>query len=104
MLNQEIEAHYVQYLYLISLDEFYEPGNKWQQWYIADPRMKEIANLNEIIDDSGNLRETETKDNLEKEIKKTIEAFQEDPSYQNYKYDSTRDPLYNFRNLRQLNK
>lgn len=104
LLNLEIEAHYVQYLYLTGLDEFYEPGNKWQQWYIASPRMQGIDDILLYIDDTGNLRENDLNNELEEHMKAIIQAFNNDNSYKSYKYDATRKALDTFKNLRKLMK
>ncbi len=104
LLNLEIEAHYVQYLYLTGLEEFYEPGNKWKQWYTMDERMRNIANLNEYIDDEGNLRNNKSTNKLKEHLNATIKTFNDDETYSSYKNDTTRTALDNFKNLRKLMK
>ena len=102
LLNQEIEAHYVQFLYLSGLEEFNKPGNPWKQWYIADPRMKSIKDINLYIDDKGNLRNDATSEELQKALDRSINAFNDDRNYNDYEYDSTRGPLETFKSLRKL--
>lgn len=102
LLNQEIEAHYVQYLYLAGLEEFYEDGNPWQAWYTDSPRMRNIKKLSKYIDDKGNLRNNTTSEQLQDGLRETIKAFNEDKNYNNYEYDLTREPLETFKSLRKL--
>ena len=102
LLNQEIEAHYVQFLYLSGLEEFNKPGNPWKQWYIADPRMKSIKYINQYIDDKGNLRSSDLNTDLEEHMKTVIQSFNKDESYGDYKNDPNRNALETFKNLRKL--
>ncbi len=105
LVNQEIEAHYAQYLYLRKLPEY--KGSKWENYYAKDLRMGAIKNLNDHIDGKGNLRPGKNIEEFDFDILSIASIFEttkgyDDPSF--YKYDETRSGLSNFSNLRTLTK
>ena len=104
-LNAEIETHFVQYLYLRSLKEY--SGSKWETRDNTDTRRKSIKDLNNYIDNNGNLRAGVTESLLNDIIKKKITPTFEHAGYNNKKgfvYDSIRPVLDNFKNLREITK
>lgn len=105
LINQEIEAHYAQYLYLRKLPEY--RGSKWENYYDKDSRMGAIADLSDYINEKGNLYSGINVDVFNFHILSVASIFEttegyDDPSF--YKYDDTRSGLSNFSNLRTLTK
>jgi len=105
LINQEIEAHYAQYLYLRKLPEY--KGSKWENYYAKDRRMGAIKNLSKYIDEKGNLHSGRNIEGFNFNIASVASIFEttngyDDPSF--YKYDETRSGLSNFSNLRTLTK
>lgn len=105
LINQEIEAHYAQYLYLRKLPEY--KGSKWENYYAKDLRMGTIADLSDYINEKGNLHSGINVDVFNFHILSVASIFEttkgyDDPNF--YKYDETRSGLSNFSNLRTLTK
>jgi len=105
LVNQEIEAHYAQYLYLRKLPEY--KGSKWENYYAKDLRMGTIADLSDYINEKGNLHSGINVDVFNFHILSVASIFEttkgyDDPNF--YKYDETRSGLSNFSNLRTLTK
>jgi hypothetical protein len=102
-LNQEMEAWYVQYLYLSKLPE-YKEGSKWHQWYRATELGMAVQDLKEFVDSKGNLLQGEVP--LYGYLYNTLEPTFRNNGYplSGYSFDYNRDGGYNFRNLRRLSK
>lgn len=102
-LNLEIEAHYAQYIYLKKLPEY--SGSKWEQGYMQSERLRAIANLQEYIDDKGNLIARESLDLFDTYTEfSLVPSFRKSAGYSHYLYDKNRTSLSNFSNLRILTK
>lgn len=105
LINQEIEAHYAQYLYVRQLPEY--AGSKWENYYAKDMRMGAIKNLSKYIDKKGNLLPGRNIEDFNFNIQTVASVFEVTNGYDNpnfYKYDDTRSGLSNFSNLRTLTK
>lgn len=102
LINQEIEAHYAQYLYLQKLPEY--KNNKWEKYYSNDQRMATIKNLKQYINEKGHLHSNADINAFNSHFLITVSIFEITPGYHNYKYDETRTGLINFSNLRILTK
>lgn len=101
-INVEIEAHYAQYQYLISLPEY--SGSKWEQNYGSDLRLRSIADLNDCIDNKGNLNLGNNENDLKGYVKDVVKAFKKDDGYKDNFYDDTRSAISIFSILRELTK
>ncbi len=104
-MNQEIEAHFAQYLYLKKLKEF--SGSKWEKWYTSgdDERMMTIKNLERHITNKGELDKQSTSIMLETYMEYTvIKAFRNTPGYEDCKFDTGRDLMSTFKNIQTLTK
>lgn len=102
LLNNEIEAHYAQYLYISRLPEY--AGSKWEKRDIRDVRRKSIKKLSEYIDKKGNLHPGITDDLLDIEItSRVIPAFR-DAGYTVSKYplNENQNGIANFKTLNKL--
>ncbi|WP_347073580.1 hypothetical protein [Bacteroides thetaiotaomicron] len=105
LINQDIEAHYAQYLYLRKLPEY--AGSKWENYYAKDLRHRSIKNLSKYIDAKGNLSSYTTNEKFDFNISSIASIFETTPGYDDpdiYKYDINRSGLSNFSNLRTLTK
>ncbi len=105
LINQEIEAHYAQYLYVRQLPEY--AGSKWENYYAKDRRMGAIKHLSDHIDEKGYLRPGKNIKEFDFEILSVVSIFETTSGYDNpnfYKYDDARSGLSNFSNLRTLTK
>lgn len=105
LINQDIEAHYAQYLYIRKLPEYV--GSKWEKYYAKDRRLKSIKGLEKSVDDKGNLSPYVTTEQFEFNISMVASVFETTLGYDNeevYKYDGSRSGLSNFANLRTLTK
>ena len=101
LLNQEIEAHYAQYLYLSSLPEY--DGSKWEKGYENTDRLKVIENLNEYLDNKGSLLDGIDNSLLDTFLEFSIvPVFQSTEGYENYQYDASRNTITNFSNIQTL--
>ena len=99
LLNQEIEAHYAQYLYLISLPEY--DGSKWEEKYINVERLRGTAGIKDYVDNKGTL--IGNYDLFDTYINATlVPVFQSTDGYENYQYDSNRNAITNFSNIQTL--
>lgn len=103
-LNQEVEAHYAQYLYLKTLSEY--KGSKWEKMYKKDPRLNAIERLEDYIDKKGRLKPGVSRQLFDYEFTCVVCALQEngygDESV--FKYDDSKKDLENFMLLRELTK
>ena len=98
LINLEIEAHYVQYLYLKGLKEY--PNSKWEKGYKMNQRLIGIANLEDYIDGYGRLLSNISNDYFNLYLSMALkEVFVKDKNYSNYSYDSSRYGTSNFQNL-----
>ena len=105
LINQEIEAHYAQYLYVRKLPEY--RGSKWESYYAKDKRHRAIKGLSDHIDGKGNLRPGKNVEEFNFDILSIASIFETTDGYDDpglYKYDDTRSGLSNFSNLRTLTK
>lgn len=103
LMNQEIEAHYAQYIYLKNLPEY--NGSKWEQGYKNDERLLGVAEIEEFINAKGGLLNSANSVLFDTYIEFTVvTSFRNTPGYENYKYDDKRSGLANFPNLRILIK
>lgn len=105
LINQEIEAHYAQYLYLRKLSEY--RGSKWENYYAKDRRMGAIKGLEQYINEKGYLYPGTNVDVFNFHVLSIASIFETTPGYDDssfYKYDDTRNGLSNFSNLRTLTK
>lgn len=101
LMNQEIEAHYAQYLYLQSLPEY--SGSKWEDGYKHDSRLRGTAALRDYVDNKGSLKSGVHSTLLETFTEETlVPVFRKIDGYKNYSYDKTRIGLTNFSNLQEL--
>ena len=105
LVNQEIEAHYAQYLYLRKLPEY--KGSKWENYYAKDRRMGATKSLEQYITPKGNLYPDANIDVFNFHVLSIASIFETTKGYDDqsfYKYDDTRSGLNNFSNLRTLTK
>lgn len=101
LLNQEIEAHYAQYLYLSSLPEY--KGSEWEKQYINVERLRGIKVINGYIDSKGNLKKDADIDLFDTYINDMlIPIFHSTEGYENYQYDANRNIVTNFSNIQTL--
>lgn len=103
LLNQEIEAHYAQYLY-IKGQSWYK-GSKEYVVYHNDSRLYCITSLDYYFDNKG--YPTKTEDTLRLLWDKIIDLFRKHQEYGKmdiYQYDSSRDLYNNFINIQRLMK
>lgn len=101
-INVEIEAHYAQYQYLVSLPEY--RGSKWEVGYLKNQRLRSIAHLNDYVDNRGSLLPNVTETMLSERVKTAVGAFKYDEAYENDSYDDKRSAISIFSNLRELTK
>ena len=105
-LNQEIEAHYAQYVYLKG--KSYYSGSVYEKRYTSSrSRGTAIANLDRYIDKKGNLLSSvEDYDILlDTYIEATIiPVFRMTPDYSSYPYDPNKSGISIFSNLKTLTK
>ena len=101
----EIERHYAQYLYQISLPE-YTSDSYWKKRDMQHLRWKAIANLNNLIDRKGNLQPNTKLYNLELELLNVVIPALQSNGYPESKYtlDLGRVGIVNFENIRELTK
>lgn len=103
-LNREIEAWFVQYLYVKKLPEF-TPGSKWHTLFKKYSRGMAIAGIERFITSQGKLKPGVDLLKLEEYIlNQAARALRQAPSYKNKPYDYDRSGLDNFKNLRELSK
>ena len=105
LINQEIEAHYAQYLYLRKLPEY--KGSKWENYYAKDLRMGAIKNLRDILMRKGNLHSGKNIEDFNFIFYQLLQFLRQPRGMMIrsfYKYDETRSGLSNFSNLRTLTK
>ena len=103
MLNQEIEAHYAQYLYVSSLPEY--AGNKWENAYTTDNRLRGTAKIKDYIDNKGSLINSTISALFETFMEFTlVPIFHKTKGYENCSYDNSRSITTNFSNLKELTK
>lgn len=105
IMNQEIEAHFAQYLYLKKLKEY--PGSKWEKWYTSghDKRLLATKNLERYVTDKGFLKASSNEYFLQTYIDTSvIELYQKTPGYENLKFDTGRELMSNFKNIQTLTK
>ena len=101
-INGEIEAFYAQYLYISRLPEY--ENSEWEADYYTNPIKLRARILSDYLDNKGNLRNYTNYNKLKFAITnfavylKTHGVYQDDK----YKYDSSREILSNFNNLRNL--
>lgn len=101
LLNAEIEAHYAQYLYLSRKPNY--KGSSWEKRDEEDLRRKKIKDLEELIDEKGNLRQGVKEDSLNFEmLNGVIPTFRNVKGYKNYTLDYDRTGLNNFNNIRKI--
>ena len=101
LLNQEIEAHYAQYLYLSSLPEY--EGSKWEKEYKSTERLRGIKVITDYIGSKGNLKKNADIDLFDTYIKyRLIPIFHSTKGYENYQYDANRNIVTNFSNIQTL--
>ena len=101
LLNQEIEAHYAQYLYLSSLPEY--EGSKWEKEYKSTERLRGIKVITDYIGSKGNLNENADIDLFDTYINhRLIPIFHSTKGYENYQYDANRNIVTNFSNIQTL--
>ncbi len=103
-LNQEVEAHYAQYLYVKKLPGY--KGSKWEDMYAKDPRLNTIKDLEDYIDKKGRLYPGITRDLFDFYFIYTVGVLEEhgygDKTI--YKYDDSINDIDNFTILRELTK
>ncbi len=103
MLNQEIEAHYAQYLYVSSLPEYAD--SKWEKKYIDDKRLRGTTRIEDFINNKGSLKSNTHIDLFDTYINETlVPIFHKTKGYENYSYDNNRSVITNFSNLKELTK
>lgn len=105
LINQDIEAHYAQYLYLRKLSEY--AGSKWENYYAKDRRLSSIRKLKGFIDSKGRLVSGMTNVDLDAQVILTSAIFETTEGYDDpnvYKYDDSRKGISNFSNLNVLTK
>ncbi|MFV0538509.1 MAG: hypothetical protein ACK5M3_14245 [Dysgonomonas sp.] len=101
IINLEIEAFYAQYLYTSKLPEF--AGSKWEKRYENIPLMKSIKDLEEFVDNKGNLISGKLVNSLDRYILTgPVAEFQKHNAYQYAAYNNSRRGLDNFKNMRIL--
>ena len=101
IVNLEIEAFYAQYLYTSKLPEF--AGSKWEKRYETIPLMKSIKDLEEFVDNKGNLIPGKLANSLDSYILTgPVAEFQKHHAYQYAAYNNSRRGLDNFKNMRIL--
>lgn len=102
MLNQEIEAHYAQYLYESSKG-WYE-GSKYEDYYKRSKRGRAIAYLKKYVDPKGIYAIGANKDSYDIYIEFTLIPVFHRWGYSDYPYDANKSGLFNFTNLQHLKK
>lgn len=103
VLNLEVEAFYAQYLYVSILPEF--NGSKWENWYLNDPLMGSIQNIEDYVNPKGNLKPGKTNEALDLHILNGAKAaFETRDEYRGKTYDYNRTGLNNFKNMKELTK
>ena len=102
VLNNEIEAHYAQYLYISRLPEY--AGSKWEERDIKDVRRREVKNLTKYIDKKGNLLPEITDDVLDGVITSSVIPAFRDVGYTESKYplNENQNGIANFKTLNKL--
>ena len=101
-LNGEIEAYYAQYLYISRLPEY--ANSECEADYYTNPIKIRTRILGGYLDNRGNLRDNATYNKLKHTITNIITFMKRTNVYnkEQYKYDSSREILSNFNNLRTL--
>ena len=102
LLNNEIEAHYAQYLYTSRLPEY--KGSKWEKRDFYDLRRKSIKKLATYLDMKGNLLPGVTNDLLNIEIISRVTPALRAAGYTEDKYpwNDFLSGIANFKNLNKL--
>lgn len=103
LMNQEIEAHYAQYLYMKDLVEY--SGSKWKKGYERNPRLNAVARLEHYINEKGQLKSGISGTDLNAYINYMVGIF-DIYGYNTdiYKFNSGRTSTENFSNLTTITK
>lgn len=101
-INNEIEAHYVQYLYVKDLPEYNTSNSKFAQMYNETDRGIAIRDLNKLIKKATKTKTYEAVDSFIEEV--VLDAFRKDEEYgkPNYDYDPDVKGANNFQTFNQI--
>ncbi|MBQ3189567.1 MAG: hypothetical protein IJB60_09090, partial [Bacteroidaceae bacterium] len=100
MMNTEIEARYSQYLYRVQFPE-YKNSNQ-EEFYLYNPCGKKIKQLENVLNNKGELRLGKTEKELTETVTNLINELQRNSSYKFYTLDSFRPILTYFKNLQSI--
>ena len=99
-LNGEIEALYVQYLYMSKLSTF--RNSKWEKLYCSGMVLEAVKKLENVLDNKGELKSGKNNADLTAAVNLIATYLQKSPVYNSYSFNSSRTGLENFSILNTL--
>ena len=99
-LNSEIEALYVQHLYLNRQIGF--KGSEWERRYNSGMIFESVQKLEEVLDDKGQLKSGKTTADVVQAVNNVVNALRKSVKFNGYIFDESKNGLENFSNVRTL--
>lgn len=99
-LNGEVEALYAQYLYVVRQTGF--KNSKWEKIYNSGMILESVKKLENVLDDKGQLLSGKTASDVIQAVNQVVDELHKSFKYSGYIFDSSKNGLENFSNLRTL--